>query len=254
MSRAWWLAVCRLAAAVLVAGRPNRPRARRRLAGLARGDQPAAQRGQMLRMARWRPPTWVLVLASGCVLVSVVGVAAGPVAGFAVAAYFAVVTRVVRRRRADQMAATVRVRALDTFYSLAADLRAGVSPGEIPTVTGDNRLAWLAGALRQVADQTGAPLADLLEKVAADARATDRIRAVTAAQSAGAWATAYLLAALPVAGIVLGYAIGADPLRVILHTPLGAGCAAAAIALQIAGLEWSDRIIRSVRPTAGVPR
>lgn len=165
-------------------------------------------------------------------------------AGLATAAYCGVAARMVHRWRAEQRAARVRVRTLDALYCLAADLRAGAPTSAATAVAGSGRLAWLAGALRRVADQTGAPLADLLERAAADARSSDRIRAVAAAQAAGAQATAWLLAALPAAGIALGYAIGADPLRVLLHTPIGAGCAVGAIALQVAGLEWADRLIR----------
>jgi tight adherence protein B len=171
-------------------------------------------------------------------------VAGGPVAGVATAAYCGVAVRVLLRWRAARAAARARVRALDALYSLAADLRAGAPVTAVSIVDGGGRLAGLVDALRRVADQTGAPLADLLERVAADARTTDRISAVAAAQAAGAQATAWLLAALPAGGIALGYAIGADPLRVLLHTPLGAGCAAGAIALQVGGLAWADRIVR----------
>ena len=53
-----------------------------------------------------------------------------------------------------------------------------------------------------------------------------------------------LLAGLPMGGVGLGYAIGADPLAVLLHTPLGVVCAVTAIGLQLAGLAWSARITR----------
>jgi tight adherence protein B len=89
---------------------------------------------------------------------------------------------------------------------------------------------------------TGAPLADLLDRIEADARASDRVEAVAKAQRAGVHATALLLAGLPLAGIALGYAIGADPVHVLLHTPFGAGCALVALALQVAGLAWSTRL------------
>jgi tight adherence protein B len=162
-----------------------------------------------------------------------------------------VAVRILRRQQADRLAAHSRVRALDALYSLAADLRAGAPTTTVSIVEGGGRLAWLVEALRRVADQTGAPLADLLERAAADARATDRIGAIAAAQAAGAQATAWLLAALPAGGIALGYAIGADPLRVLLHTPIGAGCTVGAIVLQVAGLAWADRLIR---PAALDPR
>lgn len=100
----------------------------------------------------------------------------------------------------------------------------------------------LASAAVELAEKTGAPLADLLERIEADARTTDRGLAAAAAQAAGARATALLLAALPLGGIALGYGIGADPVDVLLHTPIGAGCAFVAIVLQIVGLVWADRL------------
>jgi tight adherence protein B len=104
------------------------------------------------------------------------------------------------------------------------------------------RLGELTAAVWRLAEHTGAPAADLIERIESDARAADRGKASAAAQAAGAQATALLLAALPVGGIALGYGIGADPLRVLLHTPLGAACAAGALFLQCAGLFWVDRL------------
>jgi tight adherence protein B len=189
-----------------------------------------------------------LAPAAAVSLVCVAVIAAGPVAGLTVGAYCVVALWTMRRRQADRAAARARVLALDALCSAAADLRAGGPMTDAPIVDGDGRLAWLVDALRRLADQTGAPLADLLERVAADARATDRIRTVAAAQAAGAQATAWLLAGLPAGGIALGYAIGADPLHVLLHTPIGMACMASAIALQVAGLAWADRLIRVVTP------
>jgi tight adherence protein B len=104
------------------------------------------------------------------------------------------------------------------------------------------RITALTAAVWRLAEQTGAPAADLVDRIEADARAADRAQASAAAQAAGAQATALLLAALPLGGIALGYAIGADPLQVLLHTPLGAACAAGAVLLQCAGLFWADRL------------
>ena len=105
-----------------------------------------------------------------------------------------------------------------------------------------DRIGALARAAVRLAEQTGAPLADLLERIEADARAMDRGLAAAAAQAAGARATAMLLAGLPLGGIALGYGIGVDPLAVLLRTPIGAGCAVGAIVLQLAGLAWADRL------------
>ena len=103
-------------------------------------------------------------------------------------------------------------------------------------------LECLADAAVALAERTGAPLADLIDRIETDARSGDRARAAAIAQAAGVRATALLLAALPIGGLALGYAIGADPLAVLLHTPLGAACALCAVALQVLGLIWSQRL------------
>lgn len=107
---------------------------------------------------------------------------------------------------------------------------------------GTDRLERLARSAVRLADRTGAPLAELLERVEADARAFDRGMAAAAAQAAGANATALLLAALPLGGVALGYGIGVDPLAVLLHTPVGAGCSLVAMGLQTGGLLWAERL------------
>lgn len=114
--------------------------------------------------------------------------------------------------------------------------RSGEEPGE------PDRLLRLALAAVRLADRTGAPLAELVERIEADARSTDRGLAAAAAQAAGARATAWLLAALPLGGVGLGYGIGVDPVAVLLHTPIGGVCAVGAIVLQIAGLLWTERL------------
>jgi tight adherence protein B len=186
---------------------------------------------------------------------------AGPVACVVAAGYGVIAVRVVLRRRSSRAAAAMRTRSLDALCGLAADLRAGLSGSGASSPAGlsgqagglaaieDRRLARLTGAAWGLSERTGAPIADLVERIEKDARATDRASASAAAQAAGARATAWLLAALPVGGIALGYSIGADPLAVLLHTRIGAACAVGAVTLQVAGLVWADRLA-----SAGTPR
>ncbi|GIF15110.1 hypothetical protein [Actinoplanes teichomyceticus] len=125
---------------------------------------------------------------------------------------------------------------------------AGSAPaGAAVAGPGDGRIARLTEAVWRLAEHTGAPAADLLERIEADARAADRAAASAAAQAAGAQATALLLAGLPVGGIGLGYAIGADPLQILLRTPVGAACAVAAVLLQCGGLRWAQRLVDGPR-------
>ncbi|WP_088979494.1 hypothetical protein [Micromonospora coxensis] len=183
-----------------------------------------------------------MMLLAGVLGAAVGGVTAGPVAGLLLAGYAVLGARAVHRGRTGRHTTQQRRRRLDQLSALAADLRAGLP---VPEPDGDpDRLGRLTRAAVRLADRTGAPLAELLERVEADARAYDRGLAAAAAQAAGARATALLLAALPLGGIGLGYGIGADPLAVLLHTPVGAVSAVTAMALQIVGLLWTERLGR----------
>jgi tight adherence protein B len=182
----------------------------------------------------------------------------GPVAAVAVAVYAALAAAGLLRRRTDRRRSEAVVHALDATAALAADLRAGAAPAgalavALPAMSPPgsggvevDRLGRRVSAACAVSETAGAPLADLLDRLALDAWARDRIRQAAAAQAAGVAATAWLLAALPLAGIGVGYGMGADPLRVLLHTPTGAGCALLALALQVAGLAWSRRLTASL--------
>jgi tight adherence protein B len=62
---------------------------------------------------------------------------------------------------------------------------------------------------------------------------------------AGARATTGLLACLPALGLLLGTALGADPLRVLLHSAAGLACLVVGGALEGTGLWWALRIVRN---------
>ncbi|MFF5176647.1 type II secretion system F family protein [Micromonospora sp. NPDC000316] len=209
---------------------------------------PAADRPKArLAIRVGQPPTRLLLLV-GLAGAGVGAVTAGPVAAVAVAGYGTLAVRALLRWRTNRLAERARRRGLDLLCGLAADLRAGlpVPPAlEIAAVSGSggsDRLRQLTSAAVRLADRTGAPLAELVERIEADARATDRGLAAAAAQAAGARATAWLLAALPVGGIGLGYGIGVDPLAVLLHSTVGGVCAVLAVALQVIGLFWAERL------------
>ncbi|XLD89234.1 hypothetical protein QCD66_01635 [Polymorphospora sp. A560] len=263
-----WLTAASLLAAATVVGWPAR-QGRVRWAGLVgHRAAPAARRlGRHLTLDAL-PPGRAALLAAVVVAVPG-GLAGGPVAATVAAVYGWLAARTVLRGRAARETARRHREALDDLCGLAADLRAGLpaatllAPTTPPTRTAapatsreratrsDDRLARLTGAAARLAEQTGAPLAELVERIEADARAMDRARAAAAAQAAGARATGYLLAGLPVGGIALGYGIGVDPLAVLLHSPIGAACALGAVALQFAGLTWTDRLVNAPDRTSG---
>lgn len=257
-----WLLIAVLVAAATAAAWPS-SRARKRL----RPQRSRAGRRHPA-MSVPRPPAWRDLVANRSprrlIAMATTGagalgwLAGGPVAALAGGVYGALAARAATRAASKRRHVAARAGQLDDLSALAADLRAGLPPAGAAEAHADvlgasdpsaasergpgGRILELTGAVLRLAERTGAPAADLIERIERDARAADRARASAAAQAAGAQATALLLAALPVGGIALGYAIGADPLQVLLHTPLGAACAAGALLLQSGGLLWADRL------------
>ncbi|MEO3743714.1 hypothetical protein [Plantactinospora sp. B5E13] len=280
MTDRWLAAACVAGVAFLVVWSGGRVRSRYRTL-VAAGDRPAATSADAAVVSvtggatgrgssagagdgRWRRAldrwlgavaAWRLVLLGAILGGSAGALVAGPVAAVLLGAYTGLAVRGLLRRRSTRHTRWVRRQQLDGLCALAADLRAGLSPVMLPAPGADadqpaTRLTELTRAAVRLAEQTGAPLADLVERIEADARATDRGLAAADAQAAGARATGWLLAVLPLGGIALGYGIGVDPVRILLHTPVGAGCAVAAVALQLGGLVWADRLGGSGRATA----
>ncbi|MFI9728506.1 type II secretion system F family protein [Streptomyces sp. NPDC052092] len=223
---------------------------------------------------------WVS-LAAGVVL-AVLGASVLPVVAGAAGVP---VLRRVRRAAADRRRRESRADAVIALCgALAGELRTGRQPGEalLPAVRdsgglGDMQAAVLAAArfggdvpdalaaaarqpgaegLRglaacwRVAVDQGAGLADGLDRLEAALRAERDQRADLRAQLAGARATAVMLAGLPVVGLALGAALGADPLHVLLHTPSGSVCLAVGGVLEGLGLWWVLRIMRGAEEAA----
>lgn len=109
---------------------------------------------------------------------------------------------------------------------------------------GSEGLAGVAACWR-VAVDGGAGLAAGLTRLESALRAERRHREELRAQLAGAWSTVAVLALLPLVGLGLGAALGADPLGVLLHSPGGLVCLLTGGVLETAGLLWASRIVRS---------
>ncbi|MGW1257977.1 type II secretion system F family protein [Streptomyces sp. NPDC002513] len=129
---------------------------------------------------------------------------------------------------------------------LAAARFGGDVPGALAVAArqpGADGLSGLAACWRVAVDR-GAGLAAGLDRLEAALRAERDQRADLRAQLAGARSTAVLLAGLPVLGLLLGTALGAHPLHVLLHTGAGLACLVIGGVLEGAGLWWALRIVR----------
>jgi tight adherence protein B len=199
--------------------------------------------------------------ATGCGLaVGTLGglLVGGPVAALVLGAYAGVGAGFLARRGIRRAETTSYRGAVDAVAALAAEVRAGLPVGTAlaaassglagPGVLGVEAavVARRVASAVAVAESSGAPLADVLDRLDLHLRAVDRVRATVSAQAAGAQVSALLLAAMPVAGVGLGYLLGVDPRPVLLGTRLGAACLFGAVVLQLSGLGWAGRLVRVV--------
>lgn len=133
----------------------------------------------------------------------------------------------------------------------AAAATLGADPAAVlasaATLPGAAGLGAIAAALR-VGQRAGAVLAPALIAVAEAAEADERVRHEVLAQLAGPRATAWALAALPAAGLVLAAGMGAHPQRLLLGTLPGGLLLGTAVALTAAGWRWLRALARRAAP------
>jgi tight adherence protein B len=134
---------------------------------------------------------------------------------------------------------------------VAAQLEAGGTAAEaLRLCDGPDAAAWLSVAC-EVAERTGAPVADVLERFAAAVRSDAAAAADRAAALAGPRATATVLAWLPLGGALLGLLVGADPVGTLLGTGPGRVCLVAGLGLWLLGRRWAAALIGRAERAAG---
>lgn len=102
------------------------------------------------------------------------------------------------------------------------------------------------GACWSVAEGHGAGLAAALDRLVAQERNAEDVRVQLMAHLAAPRATSRMLAALPVIGLGMGYALGVDPVSWLIGSAVGLACLGLGLALMGLGLVWSQRIVRRV--------
>jgi len=101
------------------------------------------------------------------------------------------------------------------------------------------------GAVWRLAERSGAPLAPVLERFAHAMRALSRLAERRAVLLAGPRSTLRLVIALPPLAMLMGVALGFDPLAA-LGSPAGAAAAALGALLLALGAWWASALTRRV--------
>lgn len=114
--------------------------------------------------------------------------------------------------------------------------------------------AWIdLAAAWEIATTVGAPLAEVLRMIAEALRdaasAADDVR-IALAEPAG---TARLMLWMPLAGLLLGFALGFDTIGVVFGNMLGAACVIVGLLLVAAARLWTASLLRRAAPAPGTP-
>lgn len=105
--------------------------------------------------------------------------------------------------------------------------------------SGADGLRSLAAAW-QLAERSGAPMAETAERVATQLGERLALRRSVAGELAPARATGKLLAALPLVGIAMGFMVGGHPEEFLVANPVGRWMLAAAVTLACVGMLWTE--------------
>lgn len=150
---------------------------------------------------------------------------------------------------------TVSVQSLKVLAAARSAASVGNSPAKAirstaartyPARGSSERRIWVElAACLEIAELSGCPLADLLTRFAAQLEAEEDAEAARQTALAGPKATVRLLSWLPVFGLVLGMALGVDPLGTLLGNPWGIATFLAGLALTVGGRLWSSRLVAS---------
>jgi tight adherence protein B len=217
----------------------------------------------------------LVIALAGCAGVVLAG-AGGALAGVLAAV---TVSKRWRARREQTRSITAAADVVQALGLLVGELRAGAHPAVaaehtaadagpaasavLRTIARTARLSGdVAAALRRQADadigleqplrqlaaawtlgsRHGIPLADVLEAVRRDLDHQVRARRRLHSALAGPRATATVLATLPILGLLLGQAVGAQPWHVLTGHPAGQVLLVLGSALICAGFSWSARL------------
>lgn len=178
----------------------------------------------------------------------------------------------VRRGTGRRRATAVQLQVAEGCQVLASQLQVGRAPTAALTVAAEDCPALqsvvatdavggdVASALRvaaarpgaeslrelasawELSARTGAPVADLVQRVARQVGEGERLRQLVAAELAAPRASGKVLALLPVFGLAMATTVGADPGGFLLRTWFGQLCLGAAICLTCLGLVWTERL------------
>ena len=122
---------------------------------------------------------------------------------------------------------------------LGGDIAANI--GKLGDEPGFGSLKNLATAWK-ISETTGASLAETVDVLTAELAGQQEIKLAQAVELAPSRTTSRLLAVLPLAGVLLGYGLGGDPVGFLVDSILGEIVLVCGAGMACAGILWCERI------------
>jgi len=184
---------------------------------------------------------------AACALGALAVAAGRPGVGLAAIVVALTLRRLTRREVRARATRAADRKAVLALRALRADLDSGRDPTAAlaecrPAFDRVPPLSAALTAVSAVSSQTGAPLAQLVGRLAAVESSRAGAAHELDAALAGPVSSGRLLAALPAAGCLLGSLSGAGSIRFLLGTGTGGACLVLGVVLDAAGLLWLDRL------------
>lgn len=162
--------------------------------------------------------------------------------------------RVRRLARPVSRSSARAARPGEALALVAARLRAGAEPEQAwddIRLDGDGAAGATVTAARALALELGAPLAELLDEVGSGVADDESAAAERRAALAGPAATGRVLGWLPVAGVLLALALGADVVAVAADGGVGTASVVGGAVLVVVGRVWTRALVRRAEQEAG---
>ncbi len=162
-------------------------------------------------------------------------------------------TGVTRGRHPSGAASTLVVQAAASAGRRGEDIAEAIVRAA-RTLSDEDARAWLSlAAAWAVATAAGSPMAPCLRLLAESFRDLGQLQRDLQVALAGPAATARLVMALPLVGVLFGALMGFNTVATLLGTTPGLACLAIGSALLFVGRRWNARLVRGARAVDAAP-
>lgn len=133
---------------------------------------------------------------------------------------------------------------LEYLWFLKSELSTGINIANVDLNAPDHKLANRLNLIFSLAAQTGSAVTPSLNRFIRQAKNEIELKQEIESELASTKATVYVLACLPVFGLILGNLLNGNSIGWLIGTSIGRVCSLSAIILNLLGILWINRLIK----------